>query len=63
MISQFTIGCSHTINRGNFESLRVEATLTMTVPEGDDLGLLKATAQQELRALLEDTYKAQSRPK
>jgi hypothetical protein len=63
MISQFSVGCSRTINLGNFESLRIEATITFNVPEGaqDDnrFVVLKETAQVELRQLLEDTYRAQ----
>jgi hypothetical protein len=59
MITQFTIGCSRTINLGNFESMRVEASITFSVEEGDDPATLKVEAQAALRALLEQTYKAQ----
>jgi len=59
MIRQFTIGTSHTLNRGNFNSLRIECSLTVEVPEGDDYEVLKDKAQSELRRLLEETYKAQ----
>ena len=61
VIRQFTIGCSHTLNRGNFNSLRIEAQLVIEVPEGDDLDILKEKAQGELRRLLEETYRAQAR--
>lgn len=63
-IKQFSIGCSRTINLGNFESLRVEATLVVEVPEDEDEdGYRRMTenAQLELRRLLEDTYKSQHR--
>lgn len=63
-IKQFSIGCSRTINLGNFESLRVEATLVVEVPENEtEDGYRKMTenAQTELRKLLEDTYKSQHR--
>jgi hypothetical protein len=59
VISEFRIGVSKTINIGNFNSIRVEASLTVTVPETEDLAVIKRRAQEELRALLEDTYKAQ----
>lgn len=59
MISRFVIGASHTLNRGNFNSLRIECSLTVEVPEGDDYEVLKDKAQSELRRLLEETYKAQ----
>lgn len=61
MITAFTIGCSHTVNLGNFQSIRIEASLTVEVPEGDDFEVLKDKAQVELRRILEDTYKAQRR--
>jgi hypothetical protein len=61
VIKEFSIGCSRTINLGNFESLRVEASVTMDVSENVDLQSCKEAAQVELRALLEDTYRAQHR--
>jgi hypothetical protein len=63
MITQFTIGMSRTINLGNFESMRIEASVTIDVQDGDDAQVCKDMAQQELRKLLEDTYRAQSRKK
>jgi hypothetical protein len=59
-ITQFTIGSSRTINLGNFESLRVEASITIEV--GDtDYARTAQDAQIELRQLLEDTYRAQAK--
>ena len=57
-ITQFTIGTSRTINLGNFESLRIEASITVDV---GDVSYAKAAsgAQSDLRQLLEDTYRAQ----
>lgn len=57
-IEQFTIGVSRTINLGNFESFRLEASVTVN-PEPESLELAKANAQVELRRLLEETYRAQ----
>ncbi|HEY2530301.1 MAG TPA: hypothetical protein VGJ20_20585 [Xanthobacteraceae bacterium] len=59
MITQFSVGTSRTINLGNFESLRVEASITIDVAETDDMVQLRSQAQQMLRQLLEDTYNAQ----
>ena len=59
MITQFSIGCSRTINLGNFESLRIEASVTVDCPEDGDFPQMKIGAQTQLRQLLEDTYKAQ----
>jgi hypothetical protein len=59
MISQFSIGTSRTINLGNFESLRLEASITVDCPEDGDFPQMKIAAQEQLRHLLEETYKAQ----
>lgn len=58
-IIEFSVGCSRTINLGNYSSIKVEATVTVEVHEGCDWGELKEKAQKELRALLEETYRAQ----
>ena len=62
MIRKFTIAAAHTLNLGNYPSFRIEASLEIEVPEGDDYEVLKDKAQSELRRLLEETYKAQRRP-
>jgi hypothetical protein len=62
-IIEFVVGTSRTINLGNFESLKIEASVTVEVHEGDNLADLRAAAQKELRKLLEETYIAQHRIK
>lgn len=62
MIKAFSIAAAHTLNLGNYQSFRIEASLTVEVPEGDDFEILRDKAQSELRRLLEDTYRAQRRP-
>ena len=57
--TQFSVGVSKTINLGNFQSLRLEASVTYNVPDDGDLVQIKATAQEELTKLLGDTYNAQ----
>lgn len=60
MIKEFSIGFSRTVNLGNYESCRIESSVTVAVPEGkDELGAAAAEAQIELRKLLEDTFRAQ----
>lgn len=62
MITQFTVGCSRTINLGNFESVRVEASLTVEIQDAVDSKHFddwKSHAQKELRKLLEETYRNQ----
>jgi hypothetical protein len=59
MITQFSVGCTRTINLGNFESLRVEASITVDCPEDGDFPQMKIAAQTQLRLLLEETYRAQ----
>lgn len=60
-ITAFSVGASRTINLGNFESLRVEANVTMEVPKDGAAEMLHERAQTELRLLLEQTYKAMTR--
>jgi hypothetical protein len=62
LITRFQIGCSHTVNLGNFNSIRVECSLTVDVPEGDDYQVLADKAQKELRELLEETWRRQRNP-
>jgi hypothetical protein len=61
MLKEFTIGCSRTINLGNYESLRIEASVTIAVDENNvgEFPQIKRDAQAELRRLLEETYLAQ----
>lgn len=59
MISEFVVGCEKVINLGNYQSIRVTARVTVVVPEGDDLMQLRRQAQEELRSMLEETYKSQ----
>lgn len=54
---EFTIGVSHTFNLGNFESCRVEASVTVEMVPGEKEVVSKA--QTQLRRLVEDTMKAQ----
>jgi hypothetical protein len=61
VLKEFTIGASHTLNLGNYESTRIEASVTFSVPEGDDFDACKAKAQQDLTKLLQETYTAQQR--
>lgn len=63
MIKQFTIGFSRTINLGNFESARVEASVVLEVEPDHNLELLKDAAQMQLRDLLERTWRAQYKPR
>ena len=61
-ITQFVVGCSKTINLGNFQSIRIEASVTVAVPEDeteDGYQQMTANAQAELGRLLEETYRSQ----
>lgn len=62
-VSELRVGAARTINLGNFESLRIEASVTMNIAEGDDVAAVQIKAQAELRQLMEDTYRAQHKPK
>jgi predicted short-subunit dehydrogenase-like oxidoreductase (DUF2520 family) len=57
MIKEFSIGVAKTLNMGNYQSMRVEASLTIAVSEGDDYGVLRRQALTDLKALLEENYR------
>jgi hypothetical protein len=63
MITLFTIGVSHTINLGHYESMKVEASVTVDTSdvEPDAFEEAKRRAQAELHQLIVDTYQAQKR--
>jgi hypothetical protein len=63
MIREFHVGCHKVINLGNYQSVRVEAGLTVVVPDGDDYELVKRQALQDLKVLLEDNYRVQMKSK
>lgn len=58
MVKEFTIGCSRTVNLGNFESVRIEASITV-ITDIEYSQELTGDAQKELRKLMEDTYRHQ----
>ncbi len=63
ILTEFRISFARTINLGNFESARVEASVTLAVAEGDDLQAARTHAETELRVLIEETWRAQHKPK
>lgn len=58
-VSEFRVGIVRTINLGNYESLKIDVSLTVTPEENADFDQLRRDAQQCLRHLAEDTYRAQ----
>jgi len=61
MVKEFTVGVSHTVNLGNYESLHVEASVTLDCEDGD-WETARMQAQEALKVLLEDSVKEQSKP-
>lgn len=61
MITEFRVGAAHTFNLGNFESFRIEASITISVNEGDDYEALTTQAQAALKEQLTRTYTEQRR--
>lgn len=58
-VTEFSIGCSKLINLGQYQNIRIEASVTVALDAGETLASASATAQQQLRQLLEETYAAQ----
>lgn len=61
MIKSFVVGVKHHVNLGNYESMEVEAQVTMDC-EDADFGTVKAEAQEALRTLLSDCFHEQKQP-
>jgi hypothetical protein len=59
IVREFKIACAKVINLGNFQNIRVEAEVTVVVPEGANLAELKKEAQLELRDMLIQTWNEQ----
>src|SRR5262249_6108074 len=58
-VKEFHVGCSKTINLGHYNSLKVEASLTVAMDPDEDIEQISARAQKELYRLLEETYQSQ----
>jgi hypothetical protein len=67
MITEFNISTTHTISTGNFESIKVGASVTYNVAEcqGDEreIEAIRRGAQVMLKEILRETYAAQKRQK
>jgi hypothetical protein len=61
-IRQMTLTAGRTFNLGNFESLRVDASATVDIEEGEDLAAARDAAVSEIRASL-GTLHAEFKPK
>jgi hypothetical protein len=61
MIREFKVAVSHTVNLGNYESMRVEAEVAVDA-EGLEWNEARREAQEGLRVLLADSFKEQCRP-
>lgn len=57
--TELRLAAGKTINLGNFNMLRIDADLTVSLAEGDDVGATCAIMQREMRALLAATYRHQ----
>ena len=60
-VVEFTVGAGHTVNLGNYNNISIRSELKIAVKEGADFAALRAQAQEVLRNMLEETYKAQRR--
>ena len=59
-IKEFRVGVGHTINIGNYESLRVEADVLLI--DFDNWDEARRDAQKALSTLLDDSFRAQAKP-
>jgi hypothetical protein len=61
MIKEFSVLVHHTVNMGNYESLHVEAGVTVSV-EDSDWETVRMQAQEALKTLLQDSFNEQAKP-
>lgn len=61
MVKSFTVGVKHHVNLGNYESMEIEAQITLDI---EDMGYVEARteAQEALGTILNDTFQAQRKP-
>lgn len=55
-IRQMTLTAGRTFNLGNFDSLRVDASATVDIEEGEDLAAAREAAVAEIRASLANLH-------
>lgn len=60
-IAGFVLSISKTINLGDWNSIKVGATVTIEMAPDDDLEAAKTEAQAELGRMMSETYRAQRR--
>ena len=64
-ITEIRIGLARTIippGGDRYQPVKLDAGVVATLDEGDDPAKARAALQVELRAMLEETYRAQVRP-
>ena len=57
-IKEITIGGSRTINLGNYESMQIQGSCTVSIDEKHDVDLARKTAVDELVLQLQSSYTA-----
>jgi hypothetical protein len=60
-VKEFTVGVRHVVNLGNYETMHIEASVTIDSEDGDWENL-RSEAQEALRNLLEETFNGQASP-
>lgn len=61
MIKEFTVGVKHHVNLGDYESMEVQASVTVNI-EDDDFLEARAGVQDALKLLLADSFQSQKHP-
>lgn len=62
MVKSFTVGVKHHVNLGNYESMEIEAQVSVDVEDRDFDARIINEAQKDLEILLASTFHAQKRP-
>lgn len=62
MIKSFVVGVKHHVNLGDYESMEVEASVSIEISAGESIVPARVRAQEILRELLAETFEAQHKP-
>jgi hypothetical protein len=60
-VREIRLSVGRTINLGDFNSLRLDAGLTVAVSEGDDLHAIRQEMHQDLEHMIEEAWHADKR--
>jgi len=62
-VREIRLSVGRTVNLGDFNSLRLDVGLTVEVPDGADLAVIRREAHEDLELMLREAWQAHRRQK